>query len=188
MDLKWLGAPRGARPAVVALCLAALATGTAACTADSPAASSGGNGPAAGANGQPVGSASDHAPVPSEPSFHDNPEPTAVATDAPVSAAPTGEASVSITYASWDAGSRAVEVGGYVADVVESGGTCTVVLTRGDHRATATSSAEADASTTSCGAVSVPGGQLSSGTWEAVLSYGSADHRGASAPTEVVVP
>jgi len=127
------------------------------------------------------------APVP------DRPEPTAVATDAPRDTpAPSpgtaqAEPAVLITWSGWDDALGGVEVGGY-ADLVESGGTCTLTLTKGGVTASASRPASADVSTTSCGALSVPGSELSSGTWEAVLTYESPGAAGTSAPVEVEVP
>jgi len=46
-------------------------------------------------------------------------------------------------------------------------------LTRSGRSVSATVPGTADASSTSCGAVAVDGSQLSSGTWSAVVDYGS---------------
>lgn len=110
-----------------------------------------------------------------------------VATDEPVVA--TGsEVAVTATYAEWDASLGQVVVGGYVAGVVENGGTCTLTLTQGGKTATRTVDAAADASTTVCGAVSVDGDELAAGTWSAVLSYRSDGHSGAAEAWDVEVP
>ncbi len=110
-----------------------------------------------------------------------------VATDPPVVA--TGEkVSVTVTYAGWEPSTREVEVGGYVAGISEDGGTCTLTLTKDGRSVTGTKQASADAATTACGAVAVPGGQVSAGTWQAVLTYRSAAHSGTSEPWDVEVP
>ena len=109
-----------------------------------------------------------------------------VATDEPV-VVDTREAPVAITFYGWDPETQQAQAGGYVAGVVENGGTCTLTLTKGGATAVGTSEAQADASTTVCGAVVVPGDQLSSGTWQAVLTYRSAQHVGTSGPVEVEV-
>lgn len=128
--------------------------------------------------------------VPSGPSFYDRPEPTFVATDPPVTSAPTPGAPVSVfvTHSGWDADTGAVEAGGYIPGVIESDGTCTLTLTLGDRTATTSLAAQPDATTTSCGNLSIAGTRVSTGTWRAVLSYRSPEHAGASEPVEVRVP
>jgi hypothetical protein len=129
-----------------------------------------------------------------EPLDTSAPDPTDVATDpAPsTSAAPSsgarGEATVRITYSGWNAGSGVVEVGGFVPQLVEAGGSCTLTLTQGAASATASREATPDVSTTACGELTVPGDQLAPGTWSAVLSYESDTASGASDPVEVQVP
>ena len=116
------------------------------------------------------------------------PNPTGVATDVPATNSARPDASIFITYSGWDAGNRVVEVDGYVQQVVEDGGTCTLTLTKGGASATASRPATADVSSTSCGALTVPADQLSSGTWSAVVSYASSTSQGSSAPLDVQVP
>ena len=94
---------------------------------------------------------------------------------------------VLITWSGWDPTLGGVEVGGY-ADLVESGGTCTLMLAKGAATASASRAASADVSSTSCGALTVPGAELSPGTWEAVLTYESPCAAGTSEPVEVEVP
>lgn len=110
-----------------------------------------------------------------------------VATDPPM---PTGggDVEVTITSSGWDAGAAAVEVSGFVAGVVENGGVCTLSLTRAQTTVASQRTAEADASTTTCGSLSVPGGQLSPGTWQATLAYRSGTSAGRSAAVTVTVP
>ncbi|WP_456789391.1 hypothetical protein [Cellulomonas sp. P5_C5] len=98
------------------------------------------------------------------------------------------QVAVTISYAGWVADGARVEVGAYVDGVIEGTGTCTLTLTRSGRSVSATVPGTADASSTSCGAVAVDGSQLSSGTWSAVVDYGSPTSVGSSAPTEVVVP
>lgn len=110
-----------------------------------------------------------------------------LATDPPVRA--TGaDVRVVTTFHDWNATSHEVMVGGYVQGVVEDGGTCTLTLTSGSSRATGSSRAHADATTTTCGAVTVPGSDLAAGTWNAVLSYSSPKHSGKAAAVTVAVP
>lgn len=95
---------------------------------------------------------------------------------------------VSPTYSGWDPGAGAVVAGGFIADVVENGGTCTLTLTRDGVVVSGSAEATADASTTSCGEVRAEDPDLGSGTWEAVLSYASTRSTGESAAFSVVVP
>jgi len=160
---------------------------TAAC-ASSPTAS--GRDAAASSAARTTGSASSTAApgtygTPVDPSL---PNPTGVATDSAVPSASADTVPVVITYAGWTDSTAAVEVGGYVAGVAESGGRCTLTLTSGSGSASAEVPAEPDASSTACPTLIVAGSQLSPGTWEAVVSYASATTSGKSDPVEVVVP
>jgi hypothetical protein len=110
-----------------------------------------------------------------------------VAVDPPAETA-GGNVGVVLSYVGWEQSSDAVEAGGFVSGVVEGGGTCRLTLTRGERSAVAETQGEADASTTVCGAIVVPGQELSEGTWKAVLSYESATASGVSAPVDVEVP
>lgn len=115
------------------------------------------------------------------------PAPSAVATDAPRPAAGR-DVAVTVTYSGWDNQAADVEVDGFVAGVVEQGGTCTLTLTSGSATVTQQHPAQADASTTQCGTVTVPGARLTAGQWRAVLGYSSATSSGASTPVSVTVP
>jgi len=81
------------------------------------------------------------------------------------------------TFASWNATSRAVEVGGY-ASVVEPAGTCTLRLKHGDQVETRQQGASADATTVACGGFSIPGSALTAGKWQVVLAYASSTSTG----------
>jgi hypothetical protein len=94
---------------------------------------------------------------------------------------------VVITYAGQDPDTSAVQVGGYVTDVIEDGGTCTLTLTSGSTTRTASAQAQADASTTDCGGLEVAAAELKSGTWKAVLSYASPGYQGAAPAVSVAV-
>lgn len=111
-------------------------------------------------------------------------------TAAPTAASPTtdpAQVAVQLTSAAWSAADQAVEVSAFVP-VVEEGGTCTVTLTSGSRSAQASGPAYPDASSTSCGLLSVPAAQLGSGTWTAVVTYRSSLTRAISDPTPVEVP
>lgn len=110
-----------------------------------------------------------------------------VATDAPP-AVDGSHVSVELTAWGWNAAQGVAQVRGYAAGVVEEGGTCTLTLTKGGQRVSAETEALADASTTACGSVAVPGNRLSAGAWQAVLSYDSPTSSGSSAPVQIEVP
>ncbi|WP_138760662.1 hypothetical protein [Modestobacter altitudinis] len=114
--------------------------------------------------------------------------PTSVATDPPLTPDPGSDVAVQITYSGWDAATQAVEVDGYVADVAESGGTCTLTLTQGGTSVTASVPANREPSATSCSSARIGRAQLSPGTWAAVLGYDSATSHGQSERAQVVVP
>jgi hypothetical protein len=94
---------------------------------------------------------------------------------------------VTVTYFGWNADAQQVQVGGYVGGVVEEGGVCTLTLTKGGTTVTGRTEALPDASTTACGEITVPGDEVSAGTWRAVLSYSSDGHSGTSEPVDVEV-
>ncbi|PWW22928.1 hypothetical protein JD79_02091 [Geodermatophilus normandii] len=95
---------------------------------------------------------------------------------------------VSTTYSGWDESSSSVVTGGFIDGLIEPGGTCTLTLSRGGVVVAGTSESVADVRTTSCGQVSIPGGDLAAGNWSAVLSYRSGTAEGASPEFTVVVP
>lgn len=95
---------------------------------------------------------------------------------------------VSLTYTGYDASAAAVVAGGYAAGVVEEDATCTLVLRRDGVELRGESLGTSNVTTTDCGEVRVGGDELTSGTWEAVLSYTSDTSVGKSAAGEVVVP
>jgi hypothetical protein len=117
------------------------------------------------------------------------PAPTKVATDAPVTVAPSvSGGDIFITYARWNSQESWAEVSGYLAGVVEDGGTCTLTLTKGGATAHATTEGISNVTSTSCGRLTVPQNQLSSGTWRAVVTYRSDTSTGTSRAAEVTVP
>ncbi|WP_164704686.1 hypothetical protein [Blastococcus litoris] len=147
-------------------------------------------------NGDPAAASTSAAPMPSVPSDAAGgaasvltPDPMSgqtLATDDPV-VVTTRESPVSITFYGWDPVTQQAQAGGYVAGVVEDGGTCTLTLRLGGQTVTGTSTARPDAASTACGAVVVPGSQLGNGAWEAVLSYESPQHVGSSDPVTIEV-
>ncbi|GAB3311776.1 hypothetical protein GCM10027451_23980 [Geodermatophilus aquaeductus] len=134
------------------------------------------------------GAATETASTPG-PSTTDRPEPTDVATDAPVELEPGDDLEVVVSFASVEPGSGAVEASGYVPGLVEDGGRCTLVLSRaGRSDVSVEGEAFADAQSTSCALLSVPADRLAPGTWTARLDYRSDSSSGSSPDVEVVVP
>ncbi|SDD82253.1 hypothetical protein SAMN05216410_0223 [Sanguibacter gelidistatuariae] len=80
-----------------------------------------------------------------------------------------------------------MEVGAYAA-VVENTGQCTLTLTKGTTVRSQTLDALSDVSTMSCGGFLIPGSDLSTGTWSAIVTYVSERSSGQSDPIEVTVP
>jgi hypothetical protein len=118
------------------------------------------------------------------------PEPTpgqSIATDPPARTS-GGDVDVVITQAGWGQSGTSVEVSGFVSGIVEDGGTCRVTLTHDDETVTAENEGLADATTTVCGVIEVGDAEMSSGWWQAVLSYESATSTGASQPADLLVP
>ena len=108
--------------------------------------------------------------VPSTSAPAQSPAPAPAGTTAPD---PLAGRTLTVTFSGYDTAARTLVAGGYV-DAVLAGGTCTLTATKGEVSLTGTSTATADASTTSCGTVSISGAALTPGTWTAVLSYSSA--------------
>lgn len=134
----------------------------------------------------PTVSAAPSGPV--TPTASESPSATVTAA-APAPSATTDRRKVDVvvTYVDWSATDSVVEAGAY-ATVVEEPGSCTLKLTSGGRSVTGSITALTDASTMSCGGLTVPRDKLSSGTWTAVVIYESATSVGTSAPVEVVVP
>lgn len=147
-------------------------------------------------NAAPDGSSTpDRTSVPAEPSVTPAPSPSASApaeADGPPPApnptiVPLTPTTVTASFWGFDAASATAQVGGY-ADVVESDGACTLVLTLADHEVSVSGPAQADAATTTCGTLSVPRSQLSAGTWSAELGYTSATSTGVAPTVTIEVP
>ena len=122
-----------------------------------------------------------------EPSVKPIPEPEPITpdpgqpSDPPAEERPSGGAAdVVITYGYVDPTTAAVVVAGYVGNVVEETGTCTLKLTKGATVLEAESTGMADAGSTACGALQIDASQLTAGTWTAVLEYSSPTTSGTS--------
>lgn len=97
-----------------------------------------------------------------------------------------GTADVQITLASTDLVAGAVLASGYVTEV-EEGGTCSLTLTRGTEVLTIEAPAEADATTTVCGGLTMTTTGLALGEWSATIGYDSSTRSGVSAATTVTI-
>jgi hypothetical protein len=95
-------------------------------------------------------------------------------------------ADVQISLASTDLVAGAVLVSGYVTEV-EEGGTCSLTLTRGAEVLTIEAPAEADATTTVCGGLTMTTTGLALGDWSATIGYDSPTRSGVSAATTVTI-
>jgi hypothetical protein len=118
------------------------------------------------------------------------PDATAVTTGPPTGGSPAGgkNVPVALTYVDWDPTAGRVEASGFVPEVVEVGGRCTLSLTKGNLHVDATSTAEPDATSTSCGLLAITGDKVEAGTWTATVGYRSTKSQGTSAPMSVAVP
>lgn len=149
------------------------------------------------------GSATPSAPPVTDPatgtsSAPEAPEETAEATDAPVEdegGEPVAtdpprpeETSVAISNAYWDPAEAALFASGYVSPVIEDGGSCTLLVSRDGTTVRATAEGIADATTTVCDRLVLPGDELRPGTWSVVLRYESGTASGESEPVDVEVP
>lgn len=108
-----------------------------------------------------------------------------VATDTPQ---PQATTDVVLSFLGWNPKTTAVEAGGYISPVVESGGRCTLELTQGTRAVTVSAPAEPDATTTACGNLSAARSRLTPGRWTAVLRYASTKTTGVSDSSTVDVP
>jgi hypothetical protein len=176
-----LSLPRGL---AVALALAVALVGVALWFRQAPPAEEASAGAAAPSAGRSAPSGKQPAPATAAP---DPVSGQSVAMDPPAKT-DGGDVDVVITQGGWGPSGTAVEVSGYVAGVVENGGTCRVTLSRDGETVSAEHEGLADATTTACGAIEVGDEDMTSGWWRAVLSYESPTSTGASAPTDVLVP
>jgi hypothetical protein len=152
--------------------------GAAADTGTAPASSSGApTPPAAPTSGSSTSSA------PSAPTT------SAGAAASTSASAQTGrQVGVVLGYADWDAADGVVEAAGFVIDVIENGGTCTLTLSSAGSTVSATATGAADATTTNCGRLTIPRAGLAAGSWRAVLTYQSPAAHGTSEAMTVEVP
>src|SRR4030095_16005060 len=103
-------------------------------------------------------------------------------------APPSGsQASIVMTYATYTNGG--VEASGFVSNVFEDGGTCTLTLSKGSLSVTGNSQGFVDVNKTSCPPIVINRSQIpESGDWTAVLSYSSSSAKGSSSSQTINVP
>lgn len=80
-----------------------------------------------------------------------------------------------------------MRVNGYVPNIIEADGTCTLTLTKDTASATASKTSLQNAKDTSCGQLSIPYSSLSNGMWSAVLNYSSSTSEGSSTKVDIEV-
>lgn len=114
------------------------------------------------------------------------PQPGAATPEPAPTTSPPGTATVQVTYARWSPEGTRAEVGAILPGLVEDDGTCTLTLTQGDARVSATSAGAASASSTSCSEMDLPG--LSPGTWTGSVRYDSPTTTATSAILTIEVP
>lgn len=181
---------RGPRaPIALTVLVAALVTG---CTTgtDAPAAPTApATAPVATLTGSPTPTApATPSPTPGETSGGTEAAPPPPPETPAAPGTPLTDVDVVVTFAGWNAGTQAVEIGAYVA-VVEMGVTCTLTLTGpGGRTATAVSTGQPDASTTSCGALVVPRDQLTAGRWSGTVDVTSQNVSGRTTVEPMDIP
>ncbi|MGV8968764.1 MAG: hypothetical protein ACOH2F_21095 [Cellulomonas sp.] len=90
-----------------------------------------------------------------------------------------------ITYAGVSADGSELDASSYVPRIIESDGTCTFRVSAGAEKFSLAQPAVADATTTSCGSVTIPLGGSGVRTWTMVVEYRSPSSSGDSLPMTV---
>ncbi|MBT1674566.1 hypothetical protein [Curtobacterium flaccumfaciens] len=93
-----------------------------------------------------------------------------------------------VTFAGWDTGSKTLQAGGLVSGTTDTSGKCTFTATKDGVTRTATSTAQASASSVNCAQVSFPAAKVSSGTWSVTLTYAVGSASTSSDPLTAEVP
>ncbi|MBT1676062.1 hypothetical protein [Curtobacterium aurantiacum] len=93
-----------------------------------------------------------------------------------------------VTYAGWDTGSKTLQAGGLVSGTTDTSGKCTFTATKDGVTRTATSTAQASASSVNCAQVSFPAAKVPSGTWSVTLTYAVGSASTTSDPLTAEVP
>ncbi|PYY60061.1 hypothetical protein DEJ17_06745 [Curtobacterium sp. MCSS17_011] len=93
-----------------------------------------------------------------------------------------------VTFAGWDTGSKTLQAGGLVSGTTDTSGKCTFTATKDGVERTATSTAQASASSVNCAQVSFPAAKVPSGTWSVTLTYAVGSASTTSDPLTAEVP
>lgn len=101
----------------------------------------------------------------------------------------SGTKSVTPLISSWgqNPDTNNLEVAGFIPEIYEDGGKCTLTLTRNGQTITKDSSAHKDVSRTSCQPFAISQDSLTPGTWSATLKYASSTATGSSTSTTITV-
>lgn len=125
-------------------------------------------------------------PTDGTPSTSALPSSTAPSTPAS-STPPKSTVTVFVTFHDWIAADRVAEVDSLVPNKVIANAVCTLRMTRGTLSRTATRKATVAPSSTSCGALTIPGSKLSPGDWTAVVTVTAPTATGSSDPVIITV-
>lgn len=98
----------------------------------------------------------------------------------------SSQANVTMTYLTYQ--DNKVSSAGFINNVFEDGGTCTLTLTKGSAKVSAASTGLQDVNKTTCPSISIERSKLQSGEWSAVLSYSSSTISGSSSARSINVP
>ena len=97
----------------------------------------------------------------------------------------TGKAVANVLVSGVDIANGTLTARGMVSNIVEDGGTCTFVFTKGSNTVTKTSETLPSPTSMSCKTISFPSDELKvSGTWSLKITYSSATSEGTSSAKE----
>lgn len=96
------------------------------------------------------------------------------------------QASVTMTYLVYQ--DNKVSSAGFINNLFEDGGTCTLTLTKGSVNVEGTSTGLQDVNKTTCPTISIDKARLQAGEWTAFLSYSSSGGSGSSPVRTINVP
>lgn len=81
---------------------------------------------------------------------------------------------------SWGFDTPFLQASGFVPNVIEQGGVCTLTATKDGASVTATIDGTPNAQNVSCGLMNINRDKLTAGTWKMILSYSSNNYEGVS--------
>lgn len=80
-----------------------------------------------------------------------------------------------------------VSISGFISEIYEDSGVCTFTMRKTDKKISKSQEARKDAQVTTCGRITIASNKLSSGTWQATLSYLSPKAEGTSKSVSIKV-